>query len=227
MQKATLFIIKCITSFYFVGNTYAQEYVMLPWQGSGGVITLCQGTIIDNGGHSEYLNNSNGFITIAPDNAQQVTLFFESFSLEPFFDYVKVYDGTSLASPLIGTFSGTELSGQSLTSTGPYLTIQFVSDNEIAYQGFVASWGCLLSNDQLDAINYSIYPNPTTKFVNIYLPYGSYISKGYVTDFWGNLHLSFNSHCIDLESIASGIYLIQFTTTNDDKIYRATIIKVP
>ena len=74
------------------------------------------GTITDNSGTLNYLNNMSCSKLIQPScgescfpTCMQVTLEFTSFSTEAGYDYVRVYDGSTTSSPLLGAFSGTSL----------------------------------------------------------------------------------------------------------------------
>jgi hypothetical protein len=112
----------------------------------------CSGTFTDMGGTlGNYRNGENYTFTIAPSGATSVTLTFSSFNTESGFDFLRIYDGPSTASPLIGTYSGTTLP-PAFTSSGGALTIRFTSDNAQIRAGWVANWTCQSS--------LPVYPNP-------------------------------------------------------------------
>lgn len=64
-----------------------------------------------------YANSLNSTVVLAAPDGATVTLVFGHFSLEPLYDTLTLYDGTSLASKLLGTFTGTQLQGRVISST--------------------------------------------------------------------------------------------------------------
>lgn len=66
-------------------------------------------------------------------------LAFHRFNTQPSADYVRVYNGGSLSSPLIGTFSGSSLPAP-ITSSSNKLYVRFTSDSSATYQGFGARY---------------------------------------------------------------------------------------
>jgi|TARA_R110000782_G_scaffold21472_3_gene57733 PKD repeat protein len=110
------------------------------------VITDCNGTLYDDGGASmPYSNNTNGVVTIQPTGAAQITLNFVSFNFESGFDSLFIYDGPTIASPILGGFSGTNLPGI-ITSTGGSITIRQKSDFTVVRPGFELNWFCSTSS---------------------------------------------------------------------------------
>lgn len=106
-------------------------------------MTACTGTIYDNGGSSNYSDNSISTTFIKAVGASSITLNFTSFALENGYDYLYIYDGPSTSSPLIGTFTGNNLpNGGSITSTTNRITLKMTSDEGTTAAGFVASWQC-------------------------------------------------------------------------------------
>jgi hypothetical protein len=98
------------------------------------------GTIEDGSGPiADYQNNANCSWLIAPDDSlSTISLGFEKFNVASG-DEVKVYDGTSAAAPLLGTYTGTTLP-PALTSTGPALFITFTSDGSGTAPGWLANF---------------------------------------------------------------------------------------
>lgn len=112
-----------------------------------GMLTInsCSGTVLDNGGLSNYSTNSNSTLVIAPIGASQVKLTFTAFSFESNYDFLKIYDGASIQSPLIGSFSGNALpNGGVILSTSNALTLVQTSDQAINDEGFIANFECIL-----------------------------------------------------------------------------------
>ncbi len=106
-------------------------------------MTACTGTIYDNGGSSNYSDNSISTTFIKANGASSITLNFSSFSLENGYDYLYIYDGPTTSSSLIGTYTGNNLpNGGSITSTTNRITLKMTSDEGTNAAGFVASWQC-------------------------------------------------------------------------------------
>lgn len=107
-------------------------------------ITNCTGYIVDSGGpDGDYPNNFESLVTIQPAGATEVTLFVESFRLEGCCDYLWIYDGPDINSPLIGRYNGQELvPGDFFTSSGNSLTVRFTTDFSVTYAGFLLRYEC-------------------------------------------------------------------------------------
>ncbi|MCB0764878.1 MAG: CUB domain-containing protein, partial [Flavobacteriales bacterium] len=105
----------------------------------------CGTTVYDTGGAGgNYANNQNYSVTYCPSVAGQVvTLTFSQFNTENGYDFLTVYNGSTTASPSLGTFSGTAIPGP-FTSTDPSgcLTIRFISDGSLTYAGWTAAISC-------------------------------------------------------------------------------------
>lgn len=118
----------------------AQVYTM----GNLGTISTCSGTFYDSGGSGgQYTNSQNFTATFCSANGQPMWFQFTSFDTEANFDYLRVYDGPSVASPQIGNYNG---------ATGPNvivsnnasncLTFVFSSDGSVVRNGWAANIGC-------------------------------------------------------------------------------------
>ena len=107
----------------------------------------CAGShFYDQGGPSGPYSNSqtNVTTTICPDNAGDVvTVIFNTFGLESCCDSLRIYDGPTAASPLIGTYAGTALPPQyTATSLSGCLTFVFNSDSSVTGIGWDATIIC-------------------------------------------------------------------------------------
>ena len=115
--------------------------------------TLCSGNFFDSG--SDYANYRNGedyTYTISPSGASAVTLSFTAFDIESNYDFLKIYDGPSTASPLIGNYTGTNSPG-TVTSTGGSLTLRFTSDTWTTRDGWEANWTCATNTAPSTTVN--------------------------------------------------------------------------
>ena len=103
---------------------------------SATTVTSTSGTITDNGGSAgNYPNDERQIISLQPTGASTVTISTVQFDLESSWDYLFVYDGSSVFSPLIGSYTGTTIPS-SITSTGSSLTIELRSDCATTAPGF-------------------------------------------------------------------------------------------
>lgn len=97
---------------------------------TGPDITQCGGFLVDDGlSSSNYSNNLNATITVCAEAPETiVNLYWAVFALGSG-DSMEIYDGSSTAAPLIGTFTGSELQATDITSSlNGCLTVHFVSD---------------------------------------------------------------------------------------------------
>ncbi|MBX7243479.1 MAG: hypothetical protein K1X92_17195, partial [Bacteroidia bacterium] len=105
------------------------------------VLTPCSGTITDGSGGNNYDNYVNCSWLIQPANASSISLNFTAFATESGYDFVTVYDGSTTAAPVLGTFDGNTLPPV-LNSTGGSMLITFISDPSVTDAGWNASYSC-------------------------------------------------------------------------------------
>jgi hypothetical protein len=100
-------------------------------------------TFYDSGGSGSNYGNSEGFVkTFNAPAGSCLSVAFGSFFTESCCDELYIYDGASGASPLIGTYFGTNSPG-TITSSGTSLTFSFTSDFSIVDAGWTATITCL------------------------------------------------------------------------------------
>lgn len=109
-------------------------------------IYACNGIFTDNGGpNAPYMDFSNDKFTICPSSAATpyVNVTFSNLDLWTGFDFLKVYDGTSIASPMIGSYTGI-ISPFMVSAANPSgcLTFEFTSDLWTQRAGWSANIGC-------------------------------------------------------------------------------------
>ncbi|WP_282780961.1 PKD domain-containing protein, partial [Phaeodactylibacter xiamenensis] len=120
-------------------------------------ITVCSGNLYDSGGpDAPYLEGSFGSVTIAPPGATSVSITFSSFNYQEHADFVSVYDGPLNGGTLIGTFTGTELAGQTFTAASGVLTVQEHTDHFTNLSGFEASFTCSATPPQRPKPQFSL-----------------------------------------------------------------------
>ena len=112
-------------------------------------VTSCSTSIYDNGGLSNYADNSSGSLTILPaTTGAMVQLAFTTLDTEYGYDFVSVYDGTSASAPLLATYSGNYQNTQlplplTATNVAGALTVVFSSDALDNAAGFAATVSCV------------------------------------------------------------------------------------
>ena len=134
-------------------------------------VNECEGILKDSESNalnpSWYSHDENFNFTICPPNALQITITFNVFSTEPINDYVTIYDGPDNTYPVLGVYSGTNLPPQ-IVSSG-CITIGFVSDQNIAEEGFELSWVTDVSIPSPPIISLPVVPSCSTTILNIEL----------------------------------------------------------
>ena len=115
----------------------------------------CLGVLSDDGGpEGNYLGGVSGTFTIAPTNAQFVTLDFSVFSWGNNANrWLAIYDGPGVFSPLINNYTGNGLgqlpNGGVITSTGPSITLRQEQQGGMGMPpnsaGFLLTWNCSLT----------------------------------------------------------------------------------
>jgi hypothetical protein len=220
----------CIFLAFLCVQAYAQDTVTVPHDGSGGIFTSCYGVIFDDGGEGNYTDTSDGYITLAPGWSTSVSVYFEEFDLEPAFDFVRIYDGPGIGFPLIGEYSGTQLQGQTVTATGPYMTIRQKTDDVMTYSGFKAIWTCVLGNDEPEQPGFSLYPNPATDVLNLQSEDLHEQVTVEIADALGHIRLveklSFPSAKISLSVLPPGVYFVTLVRPDKQPFPSRKVIKL-
>jgi hypothetical protein len=108
-------------------------------------VTTCSGTFYDPGFKGAYSNSGDYIQTFKPAFAVNKLLFsFSTFELAPQ-DYLYIYDGTTVNSPLIGVFSANTSSPNTIISSNPTgaLIFRFVTDSYGVASGWTANITCV------------------------------------------------------------------------------------
>lgn len=157
---------------------YSQTYN----HSNGSVLFNCLNTnFYDNGGSgANYPNNSNVTQTFTPSSpCSNIRISFSSpFNLENNFDFLYIYNGPSISSPLIGRYTGSTLPPTiTSSSVDGSLTFRFTSDGSTRRSGWVSTLSCVAKPPQFTInagadkvvpcygntlMNASITPIPTT-----------------------------------------------------------------
>ncbi|XP_019632024.1 PREDICTED: uncharacterized protein LOC109475670 [Branchiostoma belcheri] len=108
--------------------------------------TLCQSLTADSGSFSSqnypnnYPNDHDCRYEISVSSPKVIKLTFTDFEVENDFDHVYVYDGnTTDSNYLLAELNGAKIPGP-VTSTGSFMTVRLVTDSEVNWKGFQASY---------------------------------------------------------------------------------------
>ncbi len=108
-----------------------------------GNLTQCTGDVYDSGGSGgSYSNSETLSETYCSDAGDCLSLTFNSFSTESCCDDLTIYDGTSTADPIIGTYAGTSLNGVTIESSSGCLHLVWDSDGSVTGAGWDATISC-------------------------------------------------------------------------------------
>jgi hypothetical protein len=125
-------------------RNFAPSDVNYPYYSTGTKnISSRSGSITDGSGPvANYMDNTTAYWLIDPqtiyDSITSVTLSFKSFDLLPG-DSVRIYDGNTTASALMGAYSGTNLP-PALTSSSNSMLVEFITDGSGNASGFYAEY---------------------------------------------------------------------------------------
>lgn len=128
-----------------------------------GDLNTCSDTVYDTGGPTgDYGNGESVVETYCSDNNDCIYAFFNEFDVESGYDELTIYNGNSTGAPVIGTFSGTSIQGDSIWSSSGCLTFEWSSDGSVSYPGWEAYLGCggcpiLLGDGDLDTCSGKAY----------------------------------------------------------------------
>jgi hypothetical protein len=132
-----------ITVLFGWQSVYAQE-VNMP-TGTNTTIT-CSTAFNDSGGAGgSYGNNENSIHTFTPATAgDKIRVSFSTFGTEGCCDFLEVFNGNSVAAPLLGTFSGgTVPTAITSTAADGSLTFRFSSDESVTGAGWTSTISCI------------------------------------------------------------------------------------
>lgn len=104
------------------------------------VLTDIVGSIEDGSGILDYQNNASCAWLIEPElNVTNIKLLFNKLDTEQNKDLIRIYNGNSTASPLVGTYSGSTIPNE-ITINGKKAYVTFTSDDSITSGGFCINY---------------------------------------------------------------------------------------
>ncbi len=176
------------------------------------ILSACEGTLFDSGGNNNYHNNTNSIVTIAPTGALAIVLNFSSFAFELNYDYLHIYDGNSIQSPLIGSYTGNTLpnNGQITSSTGA-ITIRQSTDPLVTEPGFELSWTCVMPNVPPVAM-FQAFPLISCDGVVTFTDFSTNLPNGWFWDLGDGTTSQLPLHTHTYQN--DGLYTVQLIVNN-------------
>lgn len=206
-----------------------------------GEYSTCSGMFFDSGGEGgNYGNNQNMVMTFYPDAPGKKLAFnFIYFSVEDHpscdYDWLRIYDGPAITSPMIGEYCGSEGPGSiAATNDEGALTFRFHSDAMVTSAGWVAEISCDVSTDDNVSIHTGIpvrvFPNPAGDHLifrfaepvpgpvqyNLYTASGALVLRGEMSEV--------NEKQIDTQSLHQGIYVLEIFS-QQSRIFRKIMVQ--
>ena len=115
------------------------------------ILTNPSGTLYDSGGaNGNYAADERTVWLIQAPQGSVISIQFTAFDLESSFDKLFIYNGATVNSPLLGTYTGNMLP-PSIQSSGNALTLEFRSDCATQLSGWTASY-------QVTSLNIDLTP---------------------------------------------------------------------
>ncbi len=141
MKKGLLFLIFFSLSIVSFGQDYPIDTY------NNQTVQTCRGVFYDSENCSgNYCNNENYKVTFCNPSGQAIRVSFLYSFTESGRDFLRIYDGSSVASPLLATLTGNYSNPFNYTSSGSCLTFVFTSDTSGTDSGWYALIGCQPTN---------------------------------------------------------------------------------
>lgn len=214
--------------------TVSLEYIM-----TNNTITTSGGIFYDSGNvDGNYSDLEDYSMTFYPGEENTVIkCVFNAFNVEDdancAYDYLKIYNGPSASSPLLGTYCGTNSPGAVIADNEDgALTFVFHSDQSVNKSGWEATISCKdgvgIYSPEISSIK--VYPNPlSTDILNITAD--SPIKSVVICDVSGKMLVAKNNSmqssalAVDVSEIIKGIYFARITLSNDRVVIRKIVVE--
>ncbi len=175
--------------------------------------TTSSGNITDLGGSGNYTNDERTLQLIQPTNATSITLTVNEFDIEPNWDYLYIYEGSSVYDPVIGVYDGTTIPS-TININGGSVLVEFRTDCATTSAGFDISWNAVITGiNELDETSFNVYPNPVNDQLTIQFNEVK-TDNILITDITGKIVIekkinSTNKLTISVSQLANGIYFLK------------------
>ena len=185
---------------------------------------------VDTGGVYDYGDDEYLVKTFYPqNNGDYLTLTFNSFDTEYDYDFMTIYDGTSINAPIFP--NAENLSGNltlsPFTATNPdgAITIRFSSDGSVTESGWEAEITCnsSLSADNFNKSSIKLYPNPANSYFNISSE--EMISSITVYDLAGrrvfeNQNIKQTQTQVNVQNLTTGAYFVKVNVNGATQTFK-------
>jgi len=163
--------------------------------------------------HQNYGDDERKIWVIRGAEGSIIQLDFSSFALEDDYDFLWIYDGDNVYTPLIGRWN--TRSPQVVESSGHVMCVEFRSDCGITEAGWEATWKAIdtthVDPEVVDP-EAGVFPNPTHGKFTVASDREGFTDV-VVTDVFGNVMLSsrfMGELEIDTNNWAAGIYVVNY-----------------
>lgn len=197
-----------------------------------GTETSCTGTLYDDGGPTaNYTHNKSYTLVIQPSGATSVSINFSQWAAENNYDFLRIYNGTSVSAPLLGSWSGANPG--TVTANSGAMTLRFTSDGSVNAAGWKATWtsvggtcngsmmapAALVSNTDETRSGFTVLPNPNSgEFtVDMQSKYDDMIIMNATGEVIMKQAVQGNSMHVNLKQYATGIYFVQLINAEEVK----------
>jgi Zn-dependent metalloprotease len=109
-----------------------------------GSVSSCNALFVDSGGGNNYSDSEDLVLTISSDTpGRYPKLVFSEFHVEQEYDYLQAFNGSSVSSPALGAFTGSEIPPVIMADNPDgTITFRFSSDFSLNYSGWKAQLTC-------------------------------------------------------------------------------------
>lgn len=184
-------------------------------------------TFDDGSGPNYAWNNTNCTWLIQPDSAEAVKLTFLQFDTEEN-DVLKVYDGNSTDAPLIGTYSGSNIPPE-IISSGDALALHFITDGDVQSRGWKVQYESIVTDKpDFAAEAFNIYPNPASKQLFMYIPGKEDVEVSVFSTTGVNVMKKIlfpGPNVLDVSQLSEGLYVVKIQATSQHFMRKVVIEK--
>lgn len=143
-QNATYYVCAYATNSQGTGYGESRQFTAAELAyliSQGGTVTTTSGNFYDSGGASgNYSNNESYVMTFKSGTSRKIRVTFTRFETEDGYDKLKIYDGPTTSSTLLGTYQGFNSPGTvTSTNSSGALTFVWYSDNSATKAGWEAT----------------------------------------------------------------------------------------
>lgn len=138
-----------------------------------GTITTCNANFFDSGGpSSNYSDNETRVLTVYPSSENtKIKVTFSAFNLESGWDYLNIYDGSTVSANQIVSLTGTTIpSSVVATNSEGVLTFEFTSDGSTVRAG----WAAVLSCEGVFNVSFNIVNSQSEPITGATVTLGDY-----------------------------------------------------